>query len=263
MAPPPCELAHGLKPMTTKTLVAKSTGGISRLLSEWAASRVVDGAGAYAVVDMPNGDIYVAVCMAKAARTEYAAANMKASIEQLPGSPQVDWVRPMTRRLQRLFGWGDAGATGADVARAVDGADVEELAVLIPQAADMIMRNEVDWKHLPALHSVSQGAPIAGLAIEDRSARLALEDRADREEEDDAIPLRVVHEAFDQHTWSERTNRKAKCSHCDGWDPYECDCGMRLCELCRLPPVAVTRPICKWQQHPTRPLPFSVHDHVK
>ncbi len=155
MATPPCELAQGLKPMTTKTLVAKSTGGISRLLSEWAASRVVDGAGAYAVVDMPNGDIYVVVCMAKAARTEYAAANMKASIEQLPGSPQVDWVRPMTRRLQRLVGWGDAGATGADGARAIDGADVEELAVLIPQAADMIMWNEVDWKHLPALHGVS------------------------------------------------------------------------------------------------------------
>ena len=264
MATPPCELAQGLKPMTTKTLVAKSTGGISRLLSEWAASRVVDGAGAYAVVDMPIGGIYVVICMAKAARTEYAAANMKASIEQLPGSPQVDWVRPMTRRLQRLFGWGDAGATGADVARAVDGADVEELAVLIPQAADMIMRNAVDWKHLPALHSVSQCAPIAGLAIEDRSARLALQDHADIEEEDDnTIPLRVVHEAFDQHVWSERTNRKAQCEHCKGWDPYECDCGARLCGLCRLPPAVGTKPTCKWQQHPTRPLPFSVQDHVK
>ena len=64
--------------MTTNTLVAKSlVGGISRLLSEWAASRVVDGAGAYAVVDMPTGDVYVVVRMATAARTEYAAANMK------------------------------------------------------------------------------------------------------------------------------------------------------------------------------------------
>ena len=54
MATPPCELAQGLKPMTTNTLVAKSMGGISGLLSDWAASRVVDGAGAYAVVDSPT-----------------------------------------------------------------------------------------------------------------------------------------------------------------------------------------------------------------
>ena len=251
--------------MTTNTLVAKMlVGGLSRLLWDWAASQVVVGAGACAVIDLPNGDTYVAVRMAKAARTEYAAASTKASIEQLPGSPQVDWVRPLTRRLQRLFGWGDAGATSADVARAVAGADVEELAVLVPQAADMIMRNAVDWKHLPALHSVSQGAPIAGLAIEDRSARLALQDRADIEEEDDTIiPLRVVHEAFDQHVWSERTNRKVQCERCEGWDPYECDCGARLCGLCRLPPTVGTKTTCKWQQHPPRPLPFSVQDHVK
>ena len=105
MATPPCELAQGLKPMTTNTLVVKSlVGGIFRLLWDWAASQVGGGAGACAVVDLPNGDTYVAVRMAKAVRTEYAAASMKASIEQLPGSPQVDWVRPLSRRLQRLFG---------------------------------------------------------------------------------------------------------------------------------------------------------------
>ena len=234
MAPPPCVLAEDLRPQTTKTLVAKSMGASPQLLSEWAASRVVNGAGAYAIVEMPTGDIYAVIAMAQAMRVENAAANMKAAIEQLPGGPQVEWVRPLTRRLQRLFCWGDAGSTSEDVARAAIDDNVEELAALVPQAAGMILRREVEWQHLPALHSVSQGAPIAGLAIEDQS-RAALEDRGDREEEDGAIPLRVVHEAFDQHTWSERTNRKAKCTHCEGWDPYECDCGIRLCELCRQP----------------------------
>ncbi len=202
MSVPPCELAQGLKPMTTDTIVAKMVvGGLSGLLWDWAASQMVVGAGACAVIDLPNGDTYVAVRTAKASHTVHVAASTKALIEQLPGSPRVDWVRPLNRRLQRLFGWGDVGATDADVARAVDGADVEELAVLVPQAAEMLKRGEVEWKHLPALHGVSQGAPIAGLAIEDRSARLALQDRADIEEED-AIPLRVVHEAFDQHVWS-------------------------------------------------------------
>ena len=263
MALPPCVLAQGMRPQTTKTLVAKSVGASPQLLSQWAASRVVDGAGAYAIVEMPTGDIYAVIAMAQAVRVENAAANMKAAIEQLPGGPQVEWVRPLTRRLQRLFCWGDAGSTSADVARAADDDNVEELAALVPQAASMILRREVEWQHLPALHSVSQGAPIAGLAIEDQS-RAALEDRGDREEEDGAIPLRVVHEAFDQHTWSDRTNRKAKCTHCEAWDPYECDCGIRLCELCRQPSaLAALEPICTWRQHPTRPTPFSVHDHTK
>ena len=169
MPPPPCELAHGVKPQSTKTLVAKSAGAISQLLSQWAASRVVDGAGAYAVVEMPNGDIYVVIGMAQAVRVENAAANMKAAIEQLPGGPQVEWVRPLTRRLQRLFRWGDAGSTSADVAQAADDDNVEELAALVPHAASMILRKEVEWKHLSALHSVSQGAPIASRAIEDHS----------------------------------------------------------------------------------------------
>ena len=103
MAVPPCVLAQDLRPQTTKTLVAKCMGASPQLLSEWAASRVVNGAGAYAIVEMPTGDIYVVVAMPQAARVENAAASMKAAIEQLPGGPQVQWVRPLTRRLQRLF----------------------------------------------------------------------------------------------------------------------------------------------------------------
>ena len=264
MPPPPCELAEDLRPQTTKTLVAKTKGASPQLLSEWAASRVVNGAGAYAIVEMPTGDIYAVIAVAQAMRVENAAANMKAAIEQLPGGPQVEWVRPLTRRLQRLFCWGDAGSTSEDVARAAIDGNVEELAALVPQAAGMIMREEVDWQHLAALHTVSQGAPIAGLAIQDQRLA-ALEDRADRDEEEDgAVPLRVVHEAFDQHTWSDRPNLKRKCMHCDGWDPYECECGMLLCELCRLPSaLAALEPICTWRQHPTRPTPFYVHDHTK
>ena len=90
---PPCVLAQDLRPQTTKTLVAKCMGASSQLLSEWAASRVVNGAGAYAVVAMLTEEIYVVVAMPQAARVENAAASMKAAIEQLPGGPQVQWVR--------------------------------------------------------------------------------------------------------------------------------------------------------------------------
>ena len=100
MAPSPCELAEDLRPQTTKTLVTKTKGASPQLLSEWAASRVVNGAGAYAIVEMPTGDIYTVISVAQALRVERAAANMKAALEQLPGGLQVEWVRPLTRRLQ-------------------------------------------------------------------------------------------------------------------------------------------------------------------
>ena len=98
MSVPPCELAQGLKPMTTDTIVAKMVvGGLSGLLWDWATSEVVVGAGGCAVVDLPCGDTYVAVRLAKATSTSSAATRMKAMLEQLPGRPQVAWVRPLNR----------------------------------------------------------------------------------------------------------------------------------------------------------------------
>ena len=73
MAPPPCVLAEDLRPQTTKTLVAKTKGASPQLLSEWAASRVVNGAGAYAIVEMPTGDIYTVISFQ---RPEYALNSM-------------------------------------------------------------------------------------------------------------------------------------------------------------------------------------------
>ena len=247
MAPPPCELARDVKQQSTQTLVAKCVGDVSLMLTQWASAKVVTGAGAYAVVEMPNGDVYVVLVTARAVRLENAAGNVKAEILQLPGSPPVEWVRPLTRRLQRLFGWGDVASTAADVKRAAEAGDVEELVALMPQAASLIRRNDVEWHHLEALHDASRGA-------------LALTDRA---EEDDGVPLRAVHEALGQHTWSERPNRKAQCRNCQSFDPYECDCGLMLCEQCRLPAVSDLDPRCSWRQHPTLPQPFYVHDHVR
>ena len=86
MVLPPCELARDVKPQFTQTLVVKSAGGSSLLLSQWAASHVVTGAGAYAVVEMANGDVFAVLVMARAMRVENAAENMKAEIRQLPGS---------------------------------------------------------------------------------------------------------------------------------------------------------------------------------
>ena len=70
-------------------------------------------------------------------------------INNLPGKPQVHWVRPLTRRLQRLFGWGDVSPTRADVVHATKSGDIEELRALTPQAAEVI--EDVDVSVAPDL----------------------------------------------------------------------------------------------------------------
>ena len=143
-----------------------------------------------------------------------------------------------------------------------------------------------DGAQLPALRDVLSGA--APLALEAAPAPLALEAAAplaleapaplaplspkdrkrkreeEEEEEEDACPRRVVHEALGQHTWSERPNRKAQCSLCENWDPFECECGIRLCDQCRRPPADWgVAPRYDWRQHPTEPMPFFVLDYAK
>ena len=54
----------------------------------------------------------------------------------------VEWVRPLTRRLQRLFGWGDVAADRAAVERASEAGDRMELLAIMPCAADVIERGE-------------------------------------------------------------------------------------------------------------------------
>ena len=43
--------------------------------------------------------------LGQAHRFQNCADNMKASIQQMPTHPTVVWIRPLSRRLQCLFGW--------------------------------------------------------------------------------------------------------------------------------------------------------------
>ena len=93
MAPPPCELARDVKQQTTQTLVAKCVGlvgDVSLMLTQWATAKVVAGVGAYAVVEMFNGDVYVVLALARAVKLPNGAENMNAEILRLPGSPPVE-----------------------------------------------------------------------------------------------------------------------------------------------------------------------------
>ena len=79
----------------------------------------------------------------------------------MPWNPQVVWVRPLTRRLQRLFGWGDVLAARADTVRAAKSGDTDELRALMPQAANIIAG--VNLSIVPDLYDALQGQPLPQL----------------------------------------------------------------------------------------------------
>ena len=82
------------------------------------------------------------------------AERVRKGIMQLPGNPRVEWVRPLTRRLQRLFCWGDAAATREDVVRATKAGDLQELKAIMPQAR---VDECKDPSQLPALFEALSG----------------------------------------------------------------------------------------------------------
>ena len=110
-------------PNHASTFVAK----VSSKEAVWpfAVAQMANGeAGAVASVEMPK-ECYLVLSGKERAIPQYAH-KLKQQILHLPGETQVAWVRPLTRRLQRLFGWGDVTAMRADVAAACKNNDAEE-----------------------------------------------------------------------------------------------------------------------------------------
>ena len=160
MALPPFAL-HVNPLQTAQTYVFKMVS-LNDSLPTWMTGRLADGAGGCASIKLPaTEELYLVLTEAAAHRFEIRARLLKASIEQLPGDPLVEWVRPLTRRLQRLLGWGDVLSTKEDVARACTAGDAAELKALLPQAAALIDRKDLD--QLPMLHDALRGNEPAPL----------------------------------------------------------------------------------------------------
>ena len=111
MSVPPCTLCTETKPQYAQTFVVNTTGLPAGLLTDWGAARVVQGDGAFARVLLLNEDSFLIITLARAAKIDPAARAISTGIAGLPGAPKVTWVRPLTRRLQLLFGWGDVAGT--------------------------------------------------------------------------------------------------------------------------------------------------------
>ena len=171
------------------------------------------------------------------------ARRLQNQLQERPGSPQAVWVRPLTRRLQRLFHWGDVLATQNDVARACKAGDGDELKAIMPQAYRVVERGRYD--QLPKLFDALRN-----------SEQLMLTDCSD--------DARALHDVLG-HTWPEEPTKRAECTQCNAFPAFVCSCGAQRCKDCLQEPPAgdPLAPAMSWMQHPDRPLPFYVVDQEK
>jgi hypothetical protein len=123
-------------------------------------AKLVLGAPGYAEANSELHGDFLVINMATPTHIESCVEKIKQKIQQLPAGPgadkpMVEWVRPLTRRMQRLFGWGDVQTTKEAVQTAVDKEDEGELLAIMPQAASVIQcGNPGRLKCLPAVFDI-------------------------------------------------------------------------------------------------------------
>ena len=254
---PPVELARGLKQQSVQTVVIKSTQSHASVFTSWAASQIVLGAGAFALVrNHVDDDLYLVIALGRQARLESVVSSLKKSIGQLPGNPPVHWIRSLTRQLQRLFGWGDVMSTAAEVTRACKSGCTSELLALLPEARALIDQGEVD--HLPALHDILRGSDMPALMdcshkfFEESASwraprpcqrcgearqsalttcsscgliccNLCVRNIMSQIAEQKSLDF-AVHEALGKHEWAEIPTTYAFCARCNAEPAFDCPC---------------------------------------
>ena len=249
-----------------QTLVAKVANIPKATLAAFAQAVLVHGDGAVAIVDTgdvsPEPGLFLVLTLEKARADETCVAGLKTKLLKLPGAPDVLYVRPLTRRLQRLFHWGDAHAKRADVEKACKAADVDELLAIMPEARRVIERDDpAELALLPLVHDALQSPP----ALEDCQHEFFQEHRFEP-----TVPgpcplatpgCKKPHAAPFTRCRKCRLVRCLLCARALGERQEERDDILDLYRECQKPPSpAFGAPEAQWLQHPTRPLPFYVLD---
>jgi len=284
-----------------QTYVAK-VAGATQALTLHGYSKIFDArALAYATVDVLTGSsagFYVVQTLDKEYFDASFAARMRMEASKLPGNPEVQWVRPLTVRLQRLFGWGDATTSFADLLHATESGDTDVLRHILPQAAswiDMAVRSDSLTRarllqHLPMLHNALQTRSLPMLqdcqhsfckdppkvhhcckVREHRGPLVACDScgmvccfrcaNAELEQQEEQLEkLRAVHEVRGGHCWEPFSKGSKECTLCHNNATFVCHCGAQRCQLHTKPVVSPCDPVSAWQQHPGKPLPFYVID---
>ena len=168
LQPAPCAAFTRPGKEQVQTFVAKTRNVPKAMLAELGRACVVTCDGAVALVETPDTSfepgLFLVVSLDKAHKLDASVSELKQRMLKLPGEPDVLYVRPLTRRLQRLFHWGDVCAKHVDVEKACKAEDVDELLAIMPQARRVIERdNRAELALMPQLHDALQSPP----ALED------------------------------------------------------------------------------------------------
>ena len=266
--PAPCAAFTRPGKEKVQTLVVKTRNVPKAMLAELCRACIVTGDGAVALVETDSVSfepgLFLVVSLDKAHKLDATVSELKQRVLKLPGEPEVLYVRPLTRRLQRLFRWGDAHAKRADVEKAAKAADVAELLAIMPEARRIVERDDpVELALLPQVHDALQSPP----ALEDcqheffQGHHLAPTVRgpcpvAACSHKSHATPLTRCLKC--------RTLRCHPCARKLGEQQEERKDVLELYRECRKPSApALGAPEVVWRQHPTRPLPFYVLDWQK
>ena len=246
---PPC-VQQTKQKNRVQTVVVKVAGTSNAVLDTHRKCWIWSGGGASALVEIKVGDQqgqYLVLTSNAVCGEIGLAERVQKGLLELPNAPQAEWIRPLTRRLQRLFHWGDVLSTKEDVTRACKAGDSAELMALLPQARELIKREE--FMQLPMVHDALRGDMPPMLADS-------------QSEEERQQEQRALHDV-QGHTWSNEPKKRAECTHCNAYPAFVCSCGSQRCKECLEPPSDPFAPTCTWSQHPARPLCFFVIDQDK
>lgn len=284
---PTCEL-QAKKPHMVQTVVMKVVGAPSAVLDTHYKSLLWNGGGAAAYIEIAaNGQQgqYLVLTNQTVCEEMALAERLRKGLQQLPGSPQVEWVRPLTRRLQRLCGWGDVATTRNDVVRAAKAGDLQELRAIVPEA-EAVVDESTDLSQLPALFDELRGTAPAlqdckhdfycfgdVLGARDKCAELKEQAASKEQPFDEARMLRWLMKKEvgrcsrdDKHMspfWRCTSCRLVLCMGCavdKRKEQKASDAVEEMKENCGAPPNGMHY---KWRSHAERPLPFYVTDQDK
>ena len=187
--------------------------------------------------------LYVVITTKEEVDLASFARNLKKTIEVTSASTKVDWVRPLSVRFQRLFGWGDVTASKTDIDEACKNDDKDELKVIVPGCAPLLDLDPDSY--LPVMPQLAEA--LRGELLPAPHSAL----------------LRAVHEVQESHDWEHA--KKAECTICDDTicdeiPAYVCACGAQRCERHRAKKVEVDAPDYTWSQRDDSAAPFYVVD---
>ena len=136
LALPKCVLATAPTPNTVQTIVVKVAQIDRALLLTFLQGQILAGQGIAAIVQIGDFEVepglYLVLTSEKPRKLVHWEGGLRNALGKLQGSPELCWARVFTPRLQRLFGWGDASKTCADVGEAARLGDKCELHAIMP-----------------------------------------------------------------------------------------------------------------------------------